>query len=61
DGFTIPELYWWGATHGKQALAATLGEIVAFGSLTEEEALEAAEAILHGNAQELYQIDATHR
>lgn len=57
DGFTIPELYWWGATHGKEAVAAALADIVAFGSLTEEEALEAARAMLHGNARALYRLD----
>ncbi len=57
DGFTLPELYWWGATHGKEALAAALAGVVAYGSLTQEEALEAAAAILHGNARRLYRLD----
>ncbi|MDA2917352.1 amidohydrolase, partial [Nitrospinae bacterium AH_259_B05_G02_I21] len=61
DGFTLPELYWWGATHGKEALAAALAGVVAYGSLTQEEALEAAAAILHDNARRLYRLEVKGR
>lgn len=54
DGYTAAESYWWGAVHGKGALASALEAMVAYGSLNKDEALESAEAILRGNAVALY-------
>jgi predicted TIM-barrel fold metal-dependent hydrolase len=54
DGYTVAESYWWGALHGREALAAALEGMVSFGSLSGEEALGAARAVLKGNAEALY-------
>ena len=57
DGFSLPEINYVSATLGKQALAQTLGEMVADGGLSEAEAQEAAGLILSGNARRLYRLD----
>ncbi len=54
DGYTLPESYWLGALRGREVVAEAVGQMVAFGSLTHEEALEAATAVLAGNARVLY-------
>ncbi len=55
DGFSIPELYWLGARWGRRALARALGEWRSWG-LPTADCRDAAERILHRNAEELYRL-----
>lgn len=54
DGIGIPDLHWAGAHAARRVLAAVLADAVADGDLTYREAERVAEAILAGNARELY-------
>jgi predicted TIM-barrel fold metal-dependent hydrolase len=54
DAFTMPEIYWIAAKWGRWGLGRVLDEFVADGFLLPAEAEEAAQAILHRNAQRLY-------
>jgi predicted TIM-barrel fold metal-dependent hydrolase len=56
DAYSIPEIFWLAARWGRWGLAKVLGELVALGAFTEEEAIEAATQMLHGNAAQLYGI-----
>jgi hypothetical protein len=55
DGFSIPELYWLGARWGRRALARALGEWRSWG-LPAADCRDAAERILHRNAEGLYRL-----
>jgi uncharacterized protein len=57
DAHVIPDLFYLGATWGRQALATELDRTVQDGDLTPREAEEAAALILGGNARKLYGID----
>lgn len=56
DAFTMPEIYWIAARWGRWGLAQALSELVDQGFLNEEEALQAAHAILCNNARRLYAV-----
>jgi predicted TIM-barrel fold metal-dependent hydrolase len=54
DGVGVPELHWIGAHEGRRALSAGLGELVADGDLSADQARRAGEMILRDNAHKLY-------
>lgn len=54
DAFTMPEIYWLVARWGRWGLGSVLNSFVSDGFLDEGEAWKAAEAILGGNALDLY-------
>ena len=54
DGFSIPELHWIGAKHGRIALNKALQYMIEFGEITPIKAIEIATHILYKNAQILY-------
>jgi uncharacterized protein len=54
DAFSIPELFYLGALHAREALGTALEELRAGRWLTAQEARQAAEAMLHENAARLY-------
>lgn len=56
DAFSIPELYWVGALHGRRALAAGLQAIVQQGYLQEAEVEDVAARILGRNARDVYEL-----
>lgn len=56
DGFSIPEHYWVGARWARQSLSTVLSELVDLGALSRQEAVEAARAVLNGNARRVYQL-----
>jgi predicted TIM-barrel fold metal-dependent hydrolase len=57
DAYSIPDIYWIAARWGRSGLARVLDELIALEAFTQDEALEAAHQILHGNAEKLYAID----
>ena len=54
DGVRVPELHWIGAHEGRRAIGTVLGELVADGDLSNDEARRAGEMILRDNARNLY-------
>jgi hypothetical protein len=56
DAFTMPEIYWIAARWGRWSLGRVLGEFVDEGFLGEAEAMDAAAAILAGNARGVYGV-----
>lgn len=54
DGARVPELHWLGARDGRRAIGWVLSELVEHDDLEPEEARDAGERILHGNAFRLY-------
>ncbi len=56
DGFSIPELHWIGAKHGRLALGKALQYMIEFEEITPVKATEIAEHILYKNAQNLYKL-----
>ena len=56
DAYNLPELYWLAGRWGKRYLAQALGVYVNNGSLTIDEALEAARMILYKNNRRLHNI-----
>jgi predicted TIM-barrel fold metal-dependent hydrolase len=56
DAYSVPDIYWLAARWGRWGLAQVLEELMAIGAFTQEEALDAAHQILHGNAEKLYQV-----
>jgi len=56
DAYNVPELYWLAGRWGKRYLAQALGVYVKNGSLTIDEALEAARMILYKNNRRLYNL-----
>jgi hypothetical protein len=57
DGYNLPEINYIGARLGKTALAQALEDLVNGDMLSQDEAEEAAELILAGNARRLYRLD----
>lgn len=57
DAHSIPELFYLGALHGREALAQVLDRLVAERMLSAAQAETAAEAILRGNAARLYRYE----
>ncbi|MEZ4865769.1 MAG: amidohydrolase family protein [Caldilineaceae bacterium] len=57
DAYSIPEIFWLAARWGRRGLAQVLDETVTLGALTETEAVDAAEQILHRNATQLYELE----
>jgi hypothetical protein len=56
DAYSLPEIYWLAARWGRWGLAQILEELITLGAFTQDEALEAAHQILHGNAEKLYEV-----
>ncbi len=56
DAFSMPEIFWLAARWGRWGLGRVLDEVVRDGLLEVDEALTAAEAILGGNARQLYRL-----
>jgi predicted TIM-barrel fold metal-dependent hydrolase len=56
DAFSIPELFWLAARHGRLALATALEQIRQAGYVQPGDVAEAAEAILHRNARTVYRL-----
>lgn len=54
DGSGVPELHWMGAHDGRRVLGRVLDELVSDGDLDLDQAREAGERILAGNAWQLY-------
>jgi predicted TIM-barrel fold metal-dependent hydrolase len=54
DGARVPEIHWLAAHDGRRILGQVLGEIVADGDLTADEARRVGEQVLGGNARTLY-------
>jgi uncharacterized protein len=54
DAACIPELHWIGAIDGRRAVGQALDQFIGDGDLTRDEAMQAAQCILHDNAVELY-------
>ena len=57
DAYSIPDIYWLAARWGRWGLAQVLGELITIGAFTQDEALDAAGQILHGNAEKLYEVN----
>jgi hypothetical protein len=58
DAIHLPEMNWLGALVGRRGLATALATLVADRLLTAGEAEDAAEDILHRNAERIYDLDA---
>lgn len=56
DAYSIPEVYWLAARWGRWGLSKVLEELITIGAFTQDEGLEAANQILHGNAEKLYEV-----
>ena len=56
DAYSVPDIYWLAARWGRWGLGQVLEELIRLGALTQEEALETAQQILHGNAEKLYEV-----
>jgi predicted TIM-barrel fold metal-dependent hydrolase len=56
DAHSIPELFYVGALHGRRGLAQALERLIADDILSAAQAEQAAQAILAGNAERLYQL-----
>lgn len=56
DGVGLPEFHWLSAILGRRILGQVLGEIVAQGDLSVQEAEAVGEDVLRRNAVRLYQI-----
>lgn len=56
DAYSIPEIYWLAARWGRWGLAKVLDELISIGALTDEEGIDTAHQILHGNAEKLYEV-----
>ena len=56
DAYSLPDIYWLAARWGRWGLTQVLGELIAVGAFTQDEALEAAHQTLHGNAEKLYEV-----
>ncbi|MQV98459.1 amidohydrolase family protein [Sinorhizobium medicae] len=57
DNFHVPELFWISGRWGKRYLSQALTDYVVGGSLTFDEAIEAASMILYKNNRALYKLD----
>jgi hypothetical protein len=58
DAYNLPELYWLAARWSKRFLSQALAIYVSEQMLTEDEAIEAARKILHGNNRRVYNLPA---
>jgi len=56
DAYSIPEIYWLAARWGRWGLSQMLDELIQIGALAQDEAVEVAHQILHGNAERLYEV-----
>jgi uncharacterized protein len=57
DAYSIPEIYWLAARWGRWGLSQILDELIEMQAFTQDEALDAAHQILHGNAEKLYEVN----
>ena len=55
DAYSLPEIYWLAARWGRWGLAKVLEGLITIGAFTHDEVLDAANQILHGNAEKLYE------
>jgi uncharacterized protein len=56
DGIVVPELHWMSAIDGRRVIGEALGELVAYGEASLNEAEAAGESVLRGNAIRLYSL-----
>jgi predicted TIM-barrel fold metal-dependent hydrolase len=56
DAYSVPEVFWLAARWGRWGLSTVLDEAITLGALSYDEAIEAAEHILHKNSSQLYQV-----
>src|SRR5690349_10032230 len=56
DAYSIPDIYWLAARWGRWGLSQILDELNEMGAFTQEEAMDVAHKILHGNAEKLYEV-----
>jgi predicted TIM-barrel fold metal-dependent hydrolase len=56
DAIHLPEMNWLGALVGRRGLTTALTNLVAAGALTAGEAEEVGAAILHANAERVYDL-----
>jgi hypothetical protein len=56
DAYSLPDIYWLAGRWGRWGLAQVLDELIAIRAFTQDEALDAAGQILHGNAEKLYEV-----
>lgn len=56
DAYSVPDIFWLAARWGRWGLAQVLDELIAIGAFTQDEALDTAQQILHGNAEKLYKV-----
>jgi uncharacterized protein len=56
DAYSIPDIYWLAARWGRWGLAQVLDELMMIGAFTQDEAMDAAHQILHGNTEKLYEV-----
>ena len=56
DAYSLPDIYWLAARWGRWGLAQVFEELIAIGAFTQDEVLDAAHQILHGNAEKLYKV-----
>src|SRR5262249_13593024 len=54
DAASVPELHWIGALDGRRAIGEALDGLIVDGDLTFDEAIQAAQCVLHDNAADLY-------
>ncbi len=57
DAYHVPELFWLTGRWGKRYLSQALGAHVRSGTITQDEALEAAKMILYKNNRRVYNLD----
>lgn len=57
DGHSVPETYWYAVGTIRRALEEALAALVSRQFLDEDQAMEIAARLLHGNARALYQLD----
>ena len=57
DGHSCPESHWYGALCWKRGLTGSLFNMINAGLLTQREAEEIGELVLHGNAIRLYKLE----
>lgn len=57
DGHSCPESHWYGALCWKRGLTGSLFNMINAGLLTQREAEETGELVLHGNAIRLYRLE----
>jgi predicted TIM-barrel fold metal-dependent hydrolase len=57
DGHSVPESYWYAARSIKKGLAEALRLMLESGYSTQEQLMDCASLVLHGNARRLYRLE----